>query len=128
MCEDDMDGDGIGIGQTVCELGKNDFMASKKETLDYVLGQLGDIETMAWRKMMGEYLIYYGGKVVAGIYDDRVLVKKTAGSSALLPDAAEEVPYEGAKPMLAVSDMIFDGRPGNATLMAKVFEAIRQEL
>ena len=64
-------------------------MSSKKETLDFVLNQVQNIEDISSRKMMGEYLIYYKKKVIGGIYDDRFLVKKTKGSVLLLPDAAE---------------------------------------
>jgi TfoX/Sxy family transcriptional regulator of competence genes len=103
-------------------------MASKKETLDFVLGQLTGVEGISSRRMMGEYLIYYKEKVVAGIYDDRFLVKRTKGSIALLPDATEELPYDGAKPMLSMSDIIFDEHPDNAQLMRNVFEAILHDI
>jgi TfoX/Sxy family transcriptional regulator of competence genes len=99
-------------------------MASKKETLDFVLSQMTGIGNISSCKMMGEYLIYYKNKVVAGIYDDRFLVKKTKGSVALLPNATEELPYEGAKPMLSMSDIVYDGHSDNAVMIAKVFEAI----
>lgn len=103
-------------------------MASKQETLDFVLSQLVGIEGLRTRKMMGEYLIYYQDKVVAGIYDDRLLVKITPSSKALLPYANEEVPYEGAKPMLSMSDIIFDGHiADNSKLIKIVFEAIYSE-
>ena len=75
-------------------------MASSKEYLGFVLEQLGDPERVSYRPMMGEYVIYYDGKVVGGIYDDRFLVKPTKSAKALLPDAPYEIPYEGAKEML----------------------------
>ena len=75
-------------------------MASSKEYLGFVLEQLGDPERVSYRPMMGEYVIYYDGKVVGGIYDDRFLVKPTKSAKALLPDAPHEIPYEGAKEML----------------------------
>ena len=103
-------------------------MSSNKETLDYVLTQIKDVENIRWRKMMGEYLIYYKDKVVAGIYDDRFLVKRTPSSIELLPDAVEELPYEGAKPMLSMSDIIYDGHPDNYILIRKVFTAICQDI
>jgi Regulator of competence-specific genes len=103
-------------------------MASKKETLDFVLAQLDGIENIKWRKMMGEYLIYYREKVVGGIYDDRFLVKLTASSKRLLPDANEEPPYEGAKPMLSLSDLIFDGHSGNNKFLKEVFESIYEQI
>lgn len=103
-------------------------MASKKETLDFVLNQIKGIENISSRKMMGEYLIYYKSKVIGGIYDDRFLVKKTNGSAILLPDATEEIPYQGGKPMLAVLDIIFDEHSDNAILIEKVFEAIYNDI
>jgi len=103
-------------------------MSSKKETLDFVLNQVQNIEDISSRKMMGEYLIYYKKKVIGGIYDDRFLVKKTKDSVLLLPDAAEEIPYEGAKPMLSMSDLIFDEHPENAILIEKVFKAIYNDI
>lgn len=103
-------------------------MSSKKQTLDFVLTQLDCIDGISSRKMMGEYLIYYQGKVVAGVYDDRFLVKKTKGSIVLLPDVAEELPYEGAKPMLSMSDVIFDEHSGNTALIEEVFKAIFSDI
>ena len=62
-------------------------------------------EGISYRRMMGEYIIYYSGKVVGGIYDDRFLVKVTKSSEAILPDAPRELPYEGTKPMILVEDV-----------------------
>ncbi len=55
--------------------------------------------------MMGEFIIYYGGKIVGGIYDDRFLVKPVKCAVAMMPDAEHEEPYEGAKKMLLVDDV-----------------------
>ncbi len=74
-------------------------MASNKEYLDFVLEQLSDMDGITYRAMMGEYIIYYQGKVIGGIYDDRFLVKQTKSLKALIPDAPLELPYEGAKEM-----------------------------
>ena len=79
-------------------------MASKKEYLDFVLDQLSGLEGISYRAMMGEYLLYYNDKLFGGIYDDRFLVKVTASSLELLPDAPQEMPYDGAKPMLLVTE------------------------
>ena len=54
---------------------------------------------------MGEYIIYYQGKIVGGIYDDRFLVKPTKSALDMMPDASRELPYEGAKEMLLVEDI-----------------------
>ena len=80
-------------------------MASSKEYLDYILEQLSDVEDISYRAMMGEYIIYYRGKVVGGIYDDRFLVKATKSAVEMMPGADQELPYEGAKAMLLVDDV-----------------------
>jgi len=80
-------------------------MASSKEYLEYVLEQLSSLDDISYRAMMGEYIIYYQGKIVGGIYDDRFLVKPTESAMALMPDASRELPYEGAKEMLLVEDI-----------------------
>ena len=80
-------------------------MASKKEYLDFVLDQLSGLEGISYRAMMGEYLLYYNDKLFGGIYDDRFLVKVTASSLELLPDAPQEMPYDGAKPMLLITEI-----------------------
>ena len=80
-------------------------MASRKEYLDYILGQLDSLEGIAHRAMMGEYLLYHRGKVFGGIYDDRFLVKPTPAARAMLPEAPEELPYEGAKAVLLVDNV-----------------------
>ena len=80
-------------------------MASDKEYLDFTLEQLSALEGVTWRAMMGEYILYYQGRIVGGIYDNRLLVKPTPAACALLPDAPRELPYEGAKEMLLVEDM-----------------------
>ena len=80
-------------------------MASSKEYLEYILEQLSDVDDISYRAMMGEYIIYYRGKVVGGIYDDRFLVKATKSVQEMMPDADQELPYEGAKAMLLVDDV-----------------------
>ena len=80
-------------------------MASSKEYLDFILDQLSGLDDITSRKMMGEYIIYYRGKVVGGIYDDRFLVKPTKSAKAMMPDAELELPYEGAKEMLLVDNL-----------------------
>jgi len=75
-------------------------MASSKKYLEFVLDQLSELENVTYRAMMGEYVIYYDGKVVGGIYDDRFLIKPTPSALKLVPDAVYETPYEGAKDMI----------------------------
>ena len=80
-------------------------MASSKEYLNYILEQLSELNRITYRVMMEEYIIYYDGKVVGGIYDDRFLVKPTKSAVEMMPDANLELPYEGAKEMLLVDDV-----------------------
>ena len=80
-------------------------MASSKDYLEYVLDQLSSLNDISYRAMMGEYIIYYQGKIVGGIYDDRFLVKPTKSALDMMPDASRELPYEGAKEMLLVEDI-----------------------
>ncbi|MCR4644859.1 MAG: TfoX/Sxy family protein [Oscillospiraceae bacterium] len=80
-------------------------MASSKDYLTFVMDQLSGLEEITSRPMMGEFLLYYRGKLFGGIYDDRLLVKPVAPAAALLPDAPRELPYEGAKEMLLVEQV-----------------------
>lgn len=88
-------------------------MASSKEYLDFVLEQLSELDGISYRAMMGEYIIYYHGKIVGGIYDDRFLVKPIRSAKAYMPNAKVEIPYPGSKGMLLVEnvddkDYLFD--------------------
>ena len=80
-------------------------MASSKEYLDFILDQLSGLDEISCRAMMGEYIVYYRGRIVGGIYDDRFLVKPTKSAVAMMPDADKELPYEGAKEMLLVDNV-----------------------
>ena len=80
-------------------------MASSKDYLDFILEQLSGLEDITYKTMMGEYILYYRGKIVGGIYDDRFLVKPVPSALALMPDAERELPYEGAREMLLVDDV-----------------------
>lgn len=97
-------------------------MASSKEYLDFILEQLSELEDVSCRAMMGEYIIYYRGKVVGGIYDDRFLVKPTKSAVAMMPNADKELPYDGAKEMLLVDDV------DNKEFLKELLEAMYSEL
>ena len=93
-------------------------MASTESYLDFILGQLSGLEGVTWRAMMGEYILYFRGKIIGGIYDDRLLVKPTAAAEAMMPGAVRELPYEGAKEMLLVENV--DDRPFLEALVTAV--------
>ena len=97
-------------------------MASSKDYLEYILDQLSGLDDISYRAMMGEYIIYYCGKVVGGIYDDRFLVKPVKAALAMMPDADLELPYEGAKEMLLVDDV------ENREFLRELLEAMYDEL
>lgn len=80
-------------------------MASSKEYLDFILEKLSDLEEITYRAMMGEFIIYYRGKIVGGIYDDRCLIKPVKSAINYMPSARYELPYEGAKEMLLVDEV-----------------------
>ena len=96
-------------------------MASSKEYFDYIMDQLSDLEEVSARKMMGEYIIYYRGKIVGGIYDDRFLVKPVPAALSLMPNAQKELPYEGAKEMLLVDEV------DNRNFLCKLLKAMYDE-
>ena len=80
-------------------------MPSSKEYLDFVLEQLSGLNDISYKAMMGEFIIYYRGKIVGGVYDDRFLVKNVKPARDKMPEAALELPYEGAKEMLLVEEV-----------------------
>ena len=97
-------------------------MASSKEYLDFILDQLSGLDEISYRAMMGEYIIYYRGRIVGGIYDDRFLVKTTKSAREKMPDADLELPYEGAKEMLMVDNV------ENREFLRDLLEAMYDEL
>ena len=97
-------------------------MASSKEYLEFILEQLSDLEDISYRAMMGEYIIYYRGKIVGGIYDERFLVEPTKSAMEMMPGADRELPYEGAKEMLLVDDI------DNKSFLRDLLEAMYDEL
>lgn len=97
-------------------------MALSKGYLDFILAQLCALSDITYRAMMGESILYYRGKVVGGIYDDRFLVKPTPSAIACMPDASRELPYEGAKEMLLVDNV--DDREQLARLLDAMYEEL----
>ena len=95
-------------------------MASNREYLDFILEQLSGLANITYRAMMGEFILYYRGKIIGGIYDDRFLVKPT--KSAMMPDADREIPYEGAKEMLLVDNV--DNREFLTELVAAMYDEL----
>ena len=97
-------------------------MPSGKGYLDFITDQLSAAGDVSYRQMMGEYIIYYRGKVIGGIYDDRFLVKPTRSALAMMPDADREPPYDGAKEMLLVD------RIDDRDFLCELLEAMYDDL
>ena len=97
-------------------------MASSKEYLDFVLEQLSELEEITYRAMMGEYILYDRGKIIGGIYDDRLLVKPVKSAVSFMPAAVYELPYEGAKEMLLVDNV------DSKEFLTELFDAMYDEL
>lgn len=97
-------------------------MATSKEFLNYFIEQMRSVAEITVRPMMGEYLLYYRGKLIGGIYDNTVLLKPVAAAKAILTDAEYRIPYAGAKEML-----ILDGFEDEEYIV-KLFEAMYCEL
>ncbi len=97
-------------------------MASSKKYLKFILGQISELEEITYRAMMGEFIIYYRGKIVGGIYDDRLLVKPVKAAISYIPTPSYELPYEGAKEMLLVDEV------DNKEFLTGLFYAMYDEL
>ena len=97
-------------------------MASSKEYLDFILEQLSQLDGITYRAMMGEYILYYRGKIIGGIYDDRLLVKPVKSAISLMPTAIFESPYEGAK------EMLLEDNVDSKEFLTKLFDAMYDEL
>lgn len=97
-------------------------MASSKEYLDFVLEQLSELDDISYKAMMGEFIIYYKGKIVGGVYDDRFLVKPVKAAKDMMPEAELELPYEGAKEMILVDNV------ENKEFLRDLLEAMYGEL
>ena len=97
-------------------------MPSDKTYLDFVLEQLSFSQEISYRSMMGEYILYYRGKIIGGIYDDRFLIKPVKSALSLMPNAPREVPYDGVKEMLLVDNV------EDKEFLKKLIEAMYPEL
>lgn len=97
-------------------------MASSREFLDFVLEQLSELDGISYRAMMGEFIIYYKGRIPGGIYDDRLLVKPVKAAIEYMPEASFELPYEGGSKMLLVTEL------EDKDFLAGLFNAMYDEL
>ena len=97
-------------------------MASSKEYLDFILEQVSELDNVSYKAMMGEFIIYYKGKIIGGIYDDRLLVKPMQSAINYMPNAVYELPYDGTKEMLLVDEV------DNKEFLIGLFDAMYDDL
>ncbi len=97
-------------------------MSTTSGYFNFISEQLSLAENVSYRKMMGEYIIYSNGKVVGGIYDDRLLIKPTNSARSMMPDALLEEPYDGAKPMILVDNT------DDKEFLAELLSAVEKEI
>lgn len=97
-------------------------MSSSKEYMDFISEQLSGLSEISFRAMMGEYIIYYRGKIVGGIYDDRLLVKPTKSAKEYIKNPTYELPYAGGKEMLLVDEV--DDRDYLAGLLNAMYDEL----
>ncbi len=107
-------------GRKTAERKKN--MATSKEYLKFITEQLSTLDGKTYRQMMGEYIIYYKGKIAAYLCDDRLLAKPVPSAVSMLPNAVYELPYEGAKDMILVEQV------DDKLFLAELFCAMYDEL
>ena len=97
-------------------------MASHKEYLNFIIEQISELEEITYRAMMREYILYYRGKIVGGIYDDRLLVKPVETAIRYMPKVRYELPYDGTKEMLLVEEV------DNREFLEGLFQVMYDEL
>ncbi|MDE7082616.1 MAG: competence protein TfoX [Clostridia bacterium] len=96
-------------------------MATSKDFIGYITERF-NADGLTFRPMMGEYLVYYKGKLIGDVCDNRLLIKPVESAKKLLPDAEYQPPYEGAKPLILVEN-IDDGE-----FLRELFEKTYAEL
>ena len=99
-------------------------MSTTKEYLSFILEQLSVIDGITHRQMMGEYIIYYRGRIAAYLCDNRLLVKPVPSAVRLMPNASYEPPYNGAKDMLLCDNV--DDRKFLKALFDQMYEELSE--
>jgi TfoX/Sxy family transcriptional regulator of competence genes len=97
-------------------------MSTTKDYCDFILEQLSDLNEIDYRPMMGEYLLYYQGVLFGGIYDNRLLVKKTINNAKF--NLPEVIPYDKAKPMYQIEDL--DDRERMHTIIVATYQDLKK--
>lgn len=97
-------------------------MSTSKSYMEFIMGQLGRLEDIRSRQMMGEYIIYYKDRIFAYVCDDTFFVKPVPSAFEMLPDAPLRPPYRGAKDMIVVENV------DDARFLCRLAEKVFPEL
>ena len=97
-------------------------MPTRPEFRNFILNQLSSLDKISSKQMMGEYIIYFRGKIAAYLCDNRLLVKPVPSALAFVKNPEFASPYPGAKEMLLIEDI------DSATYLTDLFLAIFNEL
>ena len=97
-------------------------MATSKSYFEYIKEQLSGIEEITFRAMMGEYILYFNGRIFGGIYDNRLLIKPVPAALRLISDVRYAEPYEGAKPMI-ITDIV-DNSDAFCNLVRQMYDEL----
>lgn len=97
-------------------------MASHEQYLQYILDQLSLLQDITYRKMMGEYLIYYQDKLIGGIYDDCFLLKPVPILLSFIKKPLYKKPYPHAKKMIWLKEL--DDKEFLAVLIRDMYESL----
>jgi DNA transformation protein and related proteins len=83
-------------------------MASDLSFVEYVRDQINGAGQISFKKMFGEYAIYYDEKVIALVCNNQLFIKPTAGGRSMLGSVVEAPPYPGAKPHFLIGEQLDD--------------------
>ncbi len=72
-------------------------MATTINFINYVCEQLETLGNIRYKKMFGEYMVYYNDKPVIIVCDNTAYVKKLACIEQYMKNAKSGFPYNGAK-------------------------------
>lgn len=83
-------------------------MASDQHFVDFILDQVNSSGRVTYKKMFGEYGLYFDIKLFALVCDNKLFIKPTAAGRAFIGNVVEAPPYPGAKPSFLIEDKLED--------------------
>lgn len=71
-------------------------MSSTLEFTQYVAGQLCELDGISYKKLFGEYGLWYAGKFFGTVENNQLYIKVTQAGRTILGHPAEHSPHEGS--------------------------------